>query len=107
MSSDTWAEAVATQTPTYDLTGTDYAFTPLDGGLRGSIACWSGRKPWAGDYLILRNGDRSSRYRVTDVDLCMNVDPPTMWMAMLEFAPRPAKESGDSLSETGPHSTDS
>jgi len=107
MSSDTWAEAVKTEPATYDLTRTDYAFTPLDKGLRGSIACWTGRKPRAGDYLILRNKDRSSRYRVTDMDPCFGVDPPTMWMAGLEFAPRLAKESGHSLSETGPQPTDS
>jgi hypothetical protein len=73
---------------THDLTTVDYAFTPRDGGQRGHIACWSGKKPFPGEYLILRNGDRSSRYEVVDVDLCMNVDPPTMWMAELKFMPR-------------------
>lgn len=76
------------ETVTHDLTQRDYAFTPRDQGQRGSISCWSGRKPREGDYLLLRNGDRSSRYRVESVDLCMNVDPPTMWMARLAFAPR-------------------
>ena len=73
---------------THDCTRLDYAFTPRDDGQRGHIACWSGRKPREGDYLLLRNGDHATRYRVVDVDLCMNVDPPTMWMAHLEFAPR-------------------
>ena len=74
---------------TLDCTRLNYAFTPRKGdGLEGHIVCWSGRKPREGDYLILRNGDRSTRYRVTEVDLCMNVDPPTVWMADLEFAPR-------------------
>lgn len=73
---------------THDLTGTDYSFTPYDGGQRGSIACWDGRKPHEGDHLILRNGERTTRYRVESVDLCMNVDPATMWMAKLTFSPR-------------------
>lgn len=79
---------------TFDLTSVDYAFSPYDEGQRGSIACWSGRKPKGGDYLILRNGDRSSRYQVKSVDLCMNVDPPTMWMARLAFAPRQGVRHG-------------
>lgn len=78
---------------THDLTGTDYAFSPKDDGQCGHIACWnalfSRMKPQVGDYLILRNGDGSSRYQVTGVDRCWNVDPPTMWMADLVFAPRP------------------
>lgn len=93
--SDIWAKAVKTEPVTFDMTRDDYAYRPVDEGergLRGSIACWNGRKPQAGDYLILRSGDRGSRYRVTSVDLCMNVDPPTMWMAKLEFAPRPARQ---------------
>jgi hypothetical protein len=107
MSNDVWAEAVATEPKTHDLTRADYALTPRDEGLRASIACWSGCKPRPGDYLILRNGDRTTRYRVTAVDLCMNVDPPTMWMATLEFAPRTAAKNPDSLSETRLAATDS
>ena len=104
---DVWAEAVKHEPATYDMTAEDYAFTPLDKGLRGSIACWNGRKPHAGDYLILRNGkDRSSRYQVTGMDPCFGVDPPTMWMADVEFAPRPLKENSRHLSETGPGATD-
>ena len=76
------------ESETHDCTKLDYAFQPKDGGKQGHIACWSGRTPREGDYLLLRNGERSTRYRVLDVDLCMNVDPPTMWMADLEFAPR-------------------
>lgn len=102
---DEWAEAVKAEPATYDMTAEDYAFTPLDGGLRGSIACWNGRSPKGGDYLILRNGDRSSRYRVTDVDPCWGVDPPTMWMAGLEFAPRP-EIPAPAMSGNGPGATD-
>jgi hypothetical protein len=75
---------------TYDLQRTDYAFRPTDQGLAACIFCWSGRKPRPGDYLILKNGAHGSRYRVVEtVDICMNVDPATMWMARLTFAPRP------------------
>lgn len=84
---DVWGQAVATEPKTYDMTGTDYAFDPRDGGMRGHIACWDGREPRAGDYLILRNGERSTRYRVTGTAPIF--DPPDMWMADLEFAPRP------------------
>lgn len=75
---------------THDLTGRDYAFTPYDDGMRGSVACWSGRKPPEGDYLLLRNGPGSTRYRVTHLNPCWNVDPATMWIARVEFAPRSA-----------------
>jgi hypothetical protein len=77
---------------THDLSGDDYSFSPVTGGQRGRIACWNGRHPCAGDYLILRNGQATTRYRVTDVDHCWGVDPPTMWMADLDFAPRAARE---------------
>ena len=73
---------------THDLTRADYAFRPDGEGQRGRIACWNGLKPRPGDYLILRNGTQTTRYQVASVDLCLNVDPPTMWMARLEFAPR-------------------
>lgn len=74
---------------THDLTRADYAFRPSDEGQRGHIACWNGLKPRPGDYLILRNGDQATRYQVVETDPCLNVDPPTMWMADLTFAPRP------------------
>lgn len=77
---------------TLDMTQDDYSFSPIDSGRRGSVACWNGRAPREGDYLILRNGERSSRYQVTDVDHCLNVDPATMWMASVTFAPRPEAE---------------
>jgi hypothetical protein len=79
-----------------DMTGDDYAFTPEEGGRLGHIACWSGDRrgaaPREGDALILRNPggrvNKSSRYRVTAVRVPLDVDPPTMWMADLEFWPR-------------------
>jgi hypothetical protein len=77
----------------HDMTRDDYAFRPKHGGTFGHVACWNGRKPKPGDWLILRNGHRTSRYRVIDVDLCWNVDPPTMWMADLVFDPRARVEA--------------
>lgn len=73
---------------TYDLTRDDYAFRPAGEGQRGHIACWNGLSPHPGDYLILRNGAQATRYQVVSTDPCLNVDPPTMWMADLAFAPR-------------------
>lgn len=77
---------------TIDLTGYDYAYRPVGPrGHSGHIACWTvpaGGKPRPDDLLILRNGQRTSRYRVRTVDDCRNVDPPTMWMADVDFAPR-------------------
>lgn len=100
-----WAQAVKTETATFDMTRDDYAFDPRDGGQRGHVSCWNGKAPKEGDYLILRNGGGSSRYRVTAVDPCRGVDPPTMWMADLEFAPRPRIPAASS-SGTGPGVTD-
>jgi hypothetical protein len=80
------------QPATHDLTRADYAFRPVNDGQRGHIACWHATtpamKPRPGDYLILRNGGDTTRYQVETLDPCPNVDPPTMWMADLTFAPR-------------------
>ncbi len=68
--------------------GHDYTFTPIDGGRKGSAMGW-GDGLRVGDYIILehkgsRNG--SSRYRIKSVEYYR--DPPDMWSADLEFAPR-------------------
>lgn len=77
---------------TIDLTDYDYAYRPAGPrGYSGHITCWTvppGGKPRPDDLLILRNGERTSRYRVRTVSGCWNVDPPTMWMADVDFAPR-------------------
>jgi hypothetical protein len=81
---------------TIDMTGEDYAFTPMDGGQRGRISCHNAYRndavPRVGDALILRNPDgrtiKSARYRVASVRRPWDVDPPTMWMADLVFDPR-------------------
>lgn len=76
---------------TFDLTSVDYSCTLVTpDGMKVSLACWTGPKPQPDDYVLLRNGEHSTRYRVTEMDYCMNVDPPTMWMARAEFDPRPA-----------------
>ncbi len=74
---------------THDMTHDDYSFTPRDGGQTGSVASWNNLHPHTGDFLLLRNGDRSTRYQVVGkVDHCWNVDPATMWIAQVKFAPR-------------------
>ncbi len=65
--------------------GHDYSFTPADGGHRGSATGW-GRGIHKGDYLLLANGDRATRYRV--VTIRYYTDPSDMWQAQLAFAPR-------------------
>lgn len=67
--------------------GRDYTFTPIDGGVKGSVMGWSTPLPREGDYLILRDGpDRTTRYRVKSVKAMH--DPPDMFAADVEFAPR-------------------
>jgi hypothetical protein len=86
-----WHPTPGSTGQTYDLTRDDYAFSPAGDGQRGHIACWNGRSPRPGDYLILRNGTQATRYQVVSADPCLNVHPPTMWMADLAFAPRAEK----------------
>lgn len=65
--------------------GDDYTFTPLDGGQRGTVTGWKeGIK--TGDYLILRNGDGTTRYQTTYVQYFD--DPTDMFSAEVKFAPR-------------------
>jgi hypothetical protein len=75
-----------------DMTGKDYSFEPERGGVAGRVATWSVYSksdfPCEGDQLLLRNGERSSRYRVVEVNFCRDVDPPTMWIAHVIFDPR-------------------
>jgi hypothetical protein len=71
--------------------GHDYSFTPADGGRFGHATGW-GRGIQAGDFLLLQNGDRSSRYRVVEIGYYS--DPPDMWRAQLAFAPRMAEVDG-------------
>ena len=62
------------------------SFEPNVDGRHGWVAAHEGRKPVEGDYLALGD-ERPALYRVTDADWCMNVDPPNMWTAKVEFVP--------------------
>lgn len=55
---------------TLDWTRRNYALTTHDEGQTAHLTCWhnDGRMPHVGDYLLLRNGDRSTRYHVEKVD---------------------------------------
>lgn len=61
-----------------------------DAGQRAS-ATGHGAGIDAQDYLILKNGDGVTRYRVARISYFAN--PPDQWVADLEFAPRPKAET--------------
>jgi MioC protein len=66
--------------------GHDYAtMAVIDGGRRLRLSGW-GHGIKVGDYLILPNGNGTTRYRVDSIDYRM--DPPDMWFAEATFAPR-------------------
>ena len=68
--------------------GHDYTtLKVIDGGQRLRLSGW-GLGINAGDYLILPNGDGTTRYRVDSIDYRM--DPQDMWFADATFAPRQA-----------------
>ncbi len=70
--------------------GHDYTFTPIDDGQRGRATGW-GKGIRQGDYLLLANGDQSTRYRVESIKYGNSVSlgsPDDMWKATLTFAPR-------------------
>lgn len=66
------------------------SWTVVDSGQQLSISCHQGTKPNVGDFLLLPGDSTGSMslYRCVSVDWCWNVDPPDMWMARAEFAPR-------------------
>ena len=66
--------------------GHDYSTTAvIDGGMRLRLAGW-GLGIKAGDYLILPNRGKTTRYQVESIDYC--TDPQDMWFAEAVFAPR-------------------
>lgn len=70
--------------------GHDYIFKPIDGGLRAEIFGW-GHGLSDGDYLLLRNGDGSTRYQLDHVEYIGGQGGPAdQWRAAATFAPRPA-----------------
>jgi hypothetical protein len=63
-----------------------------DEGLRIRAACWVGRRPQAGDQVILRGDGQTARYRVLDVGKAPGVDD--MYYLNLLFDPRVHKSTG-------------
>lgn len=72
--------------------GHDYCIHKIvDGGRQLHMSGW-GRGISAGDFIVLTNGSRTTRYRFETVDYY--ADPNDMWSATVSFAPRgPPKES--------------
>lgn len=73
----------------HDLTkrhwGHDYTFEPIDSGMQGRMTGWNAGIH-KGDYLILQNGADTTRYKVKTIKYYP--DPPDMFNATVEFAPR-------------------
>lgn len=68
-----------------DKTGSHYEWSSSDDGQTGWAAFWDGNPPNEGDYLILSNESGSTRYKVTALNPCYNVDG--MWIADVRHAP--------------------
>jgi hypothetical protein len=58
----------------------------IDKGAKLRLATWSTPTPLEGDYLILKNGDDTTRYRADTVEYCGN--PADMCIVQAGFAPR-------------------
>lgn len=68
--------------------GHDFAIMAIrDGGKELRVSGW-GLGIETGHYLVLPNGDDTTRYRVRDIEYEYN--PRDQWHATLDFAPRPA-----------------
>lgn len=65
--------------------GHDYIFEPVEEGLKGNMMGW-GHGLKNGDYLLLKNGNSSTRYKIESVEYLGN--PPDMWKAKVRFYPR-------------------
>jgi hypothetical protein len=70
--------------------GHDYAIhQAIDGGKQIRVSGWGpliGDRISKGDYVLLQQGERASRYQV--VEIRYHSDPDDMWAAVLDFAPR-------------------
>lgn len=79
--------------------GHDYAIQGvLDDGSSLKLAVWLSPMAESGDFLLLDNKGRPTRYAVREVRPC--ADPPDMAFLVVEFAPRqaaaaPASDGGD------------
>lgn len=73
--------------------GHDYGFTTKDKGQTLDAHGWGPRGSYlsVGDFLLIQNGDRTTRYMVEAVRYCP--DPRDMWFATLRFAPRTESEA--------------
>lgn len=69
-----------------------YTLKIEDGGQRLVCGGW-GRGISAGDFIIMPNGNGTTRYAVQRIEYKM--DPPDMWSADLVFAPRTEEEKGE------------
>ena len=79
-----------TETKTHDYTrrswGHDFTITQIfDGGMWLDMMGW-GHGLSEGDFIILPNGNQTTRYLIKSVQYKSN--PPDMWRAKVEFAPR-------------------
>jgi hypothetical protein len=62
-----------------------------DGGQRLDVTGWLTPQPDEGDFLILANGEGTTRYKVDEIRPCF--DPKDMFFAALTFAPRTTGEA--------------
>ena len=64
-----------------------FVFKSKDGGQKITVSGWNSHLKWrAGDFVILELKDRSTRYKVTEMERMTN--PPDQYFAEMEFAPR-------------------
>lgn len=77
---------MATHNLTLKTWGHDYTFRPIANGLKGSMNVWTPKWLYEGDYLIIRNGNGTTRYRIDAAK--WHHDPGDMWSLTVSFAPR-------------------
>lgn len=86
-----------TDQKTHDFTATKWGWNAQvmhvhEQGKRLGLVGW-GNGISKGDYLILPNGDDSTRYQVEGIKY--RADPADMWFADAVFAPRAARAQGE------------
>lgn len=89
-----------TETKTHDYTrrawGHNFSIIKIfDGGMRLSMMGW-GHGISKGDFIILPNEKETTRYLIKSIKY--KNDPPDMWRATVEFAPR-ARLARDAMKE--------
>lgn len=80
-------KAEATHDYTQRYWGHDFAITDVKNGGQQLKLCGWGPYLEKGDFILLPNGADSTRYKLLSVRYESN--PPDMWWADAEFAPRP------------------